>query len=673
MMPPKEVGPGPLTEAEHPTETVVHGDSESSGYAAGYRIYRDLGWRGPIPVHPTDKGRVPKGFTGHDGVDVTPENMEWFAKSKPGHNIGLRLPADIIGIDVDAYDDKTGAQTLAEAKRRWGALPPTYCSTSRGDGISGIRLYRVPEGTVLKGVIEFPKLGIGDIQIVQRHHRHVQCWPSVHHKTGQTYRWIDELDGSVTDTPPAPTDIPALPARWVEGLRSKAGSNETALDGAQVPVDVATVLTEGQMSQRVTARLTQAINDCYGPSRYDHTLKSVLALLRFGKQGDTGVQPALATLRTVYVDAVGPDRPDGHRGAAAEFDRMEFGDRVGALLAEPDYVDGFDGAGQIGNPPGEPLGPLHGSSDDDGGDMVVERSWRKVDLDPVLSGDWTPPKPTVGGRSDGVGMFYPAKVHSVSSESEGLKTWLLLAAATEEIRAGNHVLFIDFEDDEGGVVGRELALQLSADAIRKQFHYVRPLEPLTSPVSVADLNDILRTYRPTLAIVDGITEGMTMHGLNPLDNQDIAKFGRILPRRLARAGCATVCLDHVVKDAESRGRYALGGVHKLNAIDGAAFLLEGAPFGIGLTGRSSILIAKDRPGQLRRHGRKRKDKLSEFGELVLTSHDESYVEFEIRPPGAAGEGEFRPTVLMGKICAALTEHGEIPQRQILATVGGKRQ
>jgi hypothetical protein len=314
------------------------------------------------------------------------------------------------------------------------------------------------------------------------------------------------------------------------------------------------------------------------------------------------------------------------------------------------------------------------SSSTDQGGGAVERSWRPVDLELVLSGEWAPARPDVGRRNDDVGMFYRGKVHSVSSESEGLKTWLLLVVTVLEIRAGNHVLFIDFEDDEAGVVGRLLALQLSPELVRSHFHYVRPIESVNSMVNLNDLAEIVTTYRPTLAIIDGITEAMTMHGLNPLDNQDIATFGRMLPRRLARAGCATVCLDHVVKDAESRGRYALGGVHKLNAVDGAAYLLEGRdPFGIGLTGRSAILIAKDRPGQLRKHGRQRKDKLFEFGELVLTSHHESYVEYEVRPPDGAAPSEFRPTALMGKICAALVEHGPMAQRAILATVTGKRQ
>src|SRR5262249_27247979 len=161
--------------------------------------------------------------------------------------------------------------------------------------------------------------------------------------------------------------------------------------------------------------------------------------------------------------------------------------------------------------------------------------------------------------------------------------------------------------------------------------YLRPTEPVGAEANLVDLQQILE-LRPTIAVIDGITEAMTLHGLDPLSNRDIAAFGRILPRRLAAAGCATICLDHVTKAAESRRRYEIVGFKKLTGLDGAAFILENhEPFGIGLTGRSAILISKDRPGQLRKHGRRRKDGLYHFGDLVMTSHDTSYSELTIDP------------------------------------------
>lgn len=307
-------------------------------------------------------------------------------------------------------------------------------------------------------------------------------------------------------------------------------------------------------------------------------------------------------------------------------------------------------------------------------DAELKRPWRPVDLTAVLDGTWQAPEPSVGRRSDGPGLFYPGKVHTIASESEAGKTWLMLSACVDEIMAGCTVVYLDFEDDEGGLVSRLLALQVGPEVIRERFIYIRPTEPLGSGIHLDDLRRQLVDRQPTLVVLDGVTEAMTLHGLDPLSNKDIAAFGRLLPRRISETGPAVVCLDHVVKSAEGRGRYALGGVHKLNALDGAAFVLENRkPLGIGLTGITTVRIAKDRPGQLRKLGLPGKDGMFWFADLKLTSHAEGFTEVEVVPPEAMTETEFRPTALMAKISAALSEHGPMPQRQILATVKGRRQ
>ena len=69
-------------------------------------------------------------------------------------------------------------------------------------------------------------------------------------------------------------------------------------------------------------------------------------------------------------------------------------------------------------------------------------------------------------------------------------------------------------------------------------------------------------------VIDGVTEAMTMHGLELKDNADVAKFVELLPRPLARMGAAVVLVDHVAKDTGGRGRFAIGAPHKLAGIDG---------------------------------------------------------------------------------------------------------
>jgi hypothetical protein len=197
-------------------------------------------------------------------------------------------------------------------------------------------------------------------------------------------------------------------------------------------------------------------------------------------------------------------------------------------------------------------------------------SWRPVDLGPILDGTWKAPEPTVGKRSDGKGLFYPGKSHTVIGETESAKTWLALSAALDEMGEGKHVLYLDFEDDEGTIVNRLLMISAhSAEMIRERFHYLRPDSDLRSRVNAADLGEVLHAYQPTLAVIDGITEAMFIHGLDPLDNVDIAHFNAILTKSLTVLGAAAVALDHVKKNGDSRDRYALGGVHKLNAVSGA--------------------------------------------------------------------------------------------------------
>lgn len=266
------------------------------------------------------------------------------------------------------------------------------------------------------------------------------------------------------------------------------------------------------------------------------------------------------------------------------------------------------------------------------------RTWAPQDLRSVLDGSYTPPQPSVGRRDDGVGLFYPGRMNSVASESEAGKTWFALIACLQEINDGNHVLYIDFEDDAGGVVGRLLCLGGVPDDILERFHYIRP-ENQMGPVDAVDLEGVLE-LNPTLAIVDGVTEGMSLFGLELKDNTDIAKFGRLLLRPLMNSGAAVVTLDHVVKSSENRGRYSIGGVHKLNGLNGVMYMLENRrPFGIGVTGKSTVRVAKDRPGQIRKNGLSHSSGMHWYADLVVKSETQEYAEAHLYSPRERDEGE----------------------------------
>lgn len=302
------------------------------------------------------------------------------------------------------------------------------------------------------------------------------------------------------------------------------------------------------------------------------------------------------------------------------------------------------------------------------------RTWRPVDLTAVLDGTYQRPEPTVGTRDDGRGLFYPGHLHVVAAEAEAGKTWLALAAVAEELACGRACVYLDFEDDEGGIVGRLLTMGVSREAIRDRLGYFRPEESIEALGNRQDLADALGDLQPTLAILDGVTEAMSLHGLELKDNTDVARFGRMLPRWLAASGPATVTLDHVVKDREARsGGYALGGVHKLNGLNGAMYLMENKdPFGIGRTGRSRVLVRKDRPGQLRRHGVTAHDGLFWYADLVIESHGEDFAEAWLPAAKEHANAAFRPTAIMARICETLAAASAgLSKNAIEGAVAGK--
>ena len=301
------------------------------------------------------------------------------------------------------------------------------------------------------------------------------------------------------------------------------------------------------------------------------------------------------------------------------------------------------------------------------GNVTPPSSWRPVDLAAILAGEHVDPLPAVLRRDDGPALLYPAKVHSVSGESETLKSWLLLVGAVEQIARGRPVVWIDFEDSAPAVVGRLVALGCPRAGIAEHFRYVRPIDPLADAAALFDLS---APPTPTLAVIDGVTEGMALHGLEPNSNSDVASFMALLPRPLAALGPAVVLIDHVTKSAETRGRYAIGAQHKLAGLDGAAFTVELAqPFGHGRKGIARIHVAKDRPGRVREHasGGKR------IAELHLISEPDGSVLAELRAPEATGPaGTFRPTVLMERVSRHLEDNPDGSSvRDVQGAVQGK--
>jgi Bifunctional DNA primase/polymerase, N-terminal len=218
---------GPRQEADTPNSVGSGGVSEGV-FARAYPLYDRREWPNSLKLPRGEKWPPPKGFTGRDGATPSAEQKAQWAREEPDGNIAQRLPETCIGIDVDHYGHKRGGDTLTEAEKRWGPLPPTYVSTSRPDGVSGIRIYRIPEAFKLNGNIAFPDLGLGDIEIIQNHHRYMVCSPSIHPDTGNRYDWYEPGYSPEhivkADEPPNLSTAAKLPEAWIDGLQEKPKS-----------------------------------------------------------------------------------------------------------------------------------------------------------------------------------------------------------------------------------------------------------------------------------------------------------------------------------------------------------------------------------------------------------------------------------------------------------------
>lgn len=227
-------------------------------------------------------------------------------------------------------------------------------------------------------------------------------------------------------------------------------------------------------------------------------------------------------------------------------------------------------------------------------------SWKPVELKDYFDGLFQAPQASILRRSDGNGLIYPGRVHSIYGESESGKSWVAQIATAELLRNDKKVIYIDFESDAHEIVNRLKGLKVSRANLLQYLTYIRP----DGARDVADPYwlDILEPARADLVIIDGVTESLTMWGGETKDNDAITRWMRIFPRTVAAAsGAAVVLIDHITKNADTRGRFAIGGQAKLATIDGAAYLVEPIePLAPGRTGVLTMRVTKDRPGQVRR-------------------------------------------------------------------------
>jgi len=308
-------------------------DTGLGPFGRAARIYRAAGWPGALPIGrgPGQKHPPPGGFTGHGAPYPSDADIgAWETGPEAAYNIGMRMPAGVIGLDIDAgYTKiehgkevvKQGEVTLAELEARFGPLPPTWVSSAR-PAPSGIRFYRVP--THLDGrEINWPGEAGKFIEIIQPGHRYAVVAPSTNPDAGGAlYEWRDMAETRLGTALPRPADLAALPEAWVRGLAlsyDRAEKAELGLSGMSAWWGA---LRDGDPCPVIHSVCIKAVDELASAAgaRHEVARDALSAIVRSGGEGHRGTPTAVAALHLAFRRAVGAQRADG-----GEWDRLMAG------------------------------------------------------------------------------------------------------------------------------------------------------------------------------------------------------------------------------------------------------------------------------------------------------------------------------------------------------------
>jgi archaellum biogenesis ATPase FlaH len=303
-----------------------------------------------------------------------------------------------------------------------------------------------------------------------------------------------------------------------------------------------------------------------------------------------------------------------------------------------------------------------------------ESSWKPVALKDYYDGLFATPIATMLKRTDGNGLIYTGRVHSIYGESESGKSWVAQIASAECLKSDKKVIYIDFESDAIDIVNRLKSLGVSRANLLQYFTYIRPDGP-------RDADDpywqaILESGSAELVIIDGVTESLTMWGGETKDNDAITRWMRIFPRTVATAsGAAVVLIDHITKNAETRGRFAIGGQAKLATIDGAAYLVEPLEaLSPGRVGSLTMRVTKDRPGFIRKiAGIWRKSDRTQEAAVIMIDSTRPQMQYAITVPLLEDELESNKEFKKSKeIVEFIHNHPGCTRRLIQEGVAGSK-
>lgn len=438
-----------------------------------------------------------------------------------------------------------------------------------------------------------------------------------------------------------PEQLPVVPTAALKALYDENAALKRAAAAKERPALFA-VTTGDQVAQcqqhvdQHFALLEQSVDGGFNDAlnRYCYWVGRLFATWDvMGEPGDLSIEAAEQYVVDAMCDSAVMDPPDANDRKTIRSSGLRGGMKAPFTApVEPRTVE------DIWKPPPGDFQPLAGVEATGQGER---RGWDFEDLGPYLDGSYVAPKATALVRADGQHLLYPERVNWIQGESESGKSWVGQIACAQAALAGLDSLYVDFESNPGEVVNRWRLLGLEPDTIKTRIRYIRP----DSPARLSENFATVLSHRYAVLVMDGVTDALGVEGKSMMDNDEVAGWIRTVLRPLAtHTGAAVVCIDHVTKSKDERGRFAIGAQSKMAGLSGAAYVCEvRQQLGVGLCGVIELRVAKDRPGTIRavsvdyRPG----DRTAAVATLTLdASGDPRRIGFEVTP---AVEGTLNAT------------------------------
>lgn len=280
--------------------------------------------------------------------------------------------------------------------------------------------------------------------------------------------------------------------------------------------------------------------------------------------------------------------------------------------------------------------------------------WTRIDLaDDIYAVPADPPAVE--------GLLYATRRHVISGPPESAKTLITYILLLLALRDGAPVAIIDFE--MGPVGSRRLLTDLGAtlDELRAIYYVTPETPPIDGLTGIIDSGS-------AYVMIDAAIGAYDASGLDDNARKDAEQFARTWVKPLWDAGRATLIVDHVTKNTETRGKFTIGSERKLGSADVHLGLEALKTLSRGGSGLIKVHVHKDRPGFLPR---------PHAAVIELISDETTHqVTWTFRAPAATDPSgdHFRPTHLMEKVSRWMElHHGSCSRNEVEKGVRGNSE